>query len=96
MLQTHVSENRDEIEEIKKLFPNATDYTDVYDQAKLLTQKVCKFFLELLINWPFNITKFNILKFNCLVQMWKLQNYNPWNYVVATIKSITKYFMKFV
>lgn len=56
MLQTHVSENKDEIEEVKQLFPNATDYTDVYDQAKLLTQKVCKFpFLELLLNLPLDI-----------------------------------------
>ena len=31
--QTHVSEDRGEIEEVARLFPEATDYVDVYDRA---------------------------------------------------------------
>ena len=31
--QTHVSEDRDEIAEVGRLFPEATDYVDVYDRA---------------------------------------------------------------
>jgi guanine deaminase len=31
--QTHVSEDRGEIEEVARLFPDALDYVDVYDQA---------------------------------------------------------------
>jgi len=35
-MQTHLSENTDEVAEIKRLFPNARDYTDVYERAGLL------------------------------------------------------------
>lgn len=35
-VQTHLSENKGELEVIAKLFPDARDYTDVYDRAKLL------------------------------------------------------------
>jgi guanine deaminase len=31
--QTHLSEDRGEIAEVKRLFPDAVDYTDVYDRA---------------------------------------------------------------
>jgi guanine deaminase len=31
--QTHLSEDRAEIEEVRRLFPDAADYTDVYDRA---------------------------------------------------------------
>lgn len=35
-LQTHLSENRGEIESVKTLFPDARSYTDVYDRYGLL------------------------------------------------------------
>lgn len=35
--QTHLSEDRGEIAEVRRLFPDAVDYTDVYDQAGGLT-----------------------------------------------------------
>jgi guanine deaminase len=35
-LQTHLSEDRGEIGEVRRLFPNAIDYTDVYDRAGVL------------------------------------------------------------
>ena len=35
-LQTHLSENRDEIETVRRLFPSAASYTDVYDRCGLL------------------------------------------------------------
>lgn len=35
-IQTHISENRKEIEETLELFPNASSYAEVYDQFKLL------------------------------------------------------------
>ena len=31
--QTHLAEDRHEIDEVRELFPEATDYTDVYDRA---------------------------------------------------------------
>jgi len=31
--QTHLAEDRGEIQEVRKLFPDALDYTDVYDRA---------------------------------------------------------------
>jgi len=37
--QTHLSEDRGEIEEVKRLFPEAIDYTDVYDRAGGLTRR---------------------------------------------------------
>jgi guanine deaminase len=39
LLQTHISESHREIEMVKHLFPNAKDYTDVYDQFGLLTPR---------------------------------------------------------
>ncbi|CAH0388342.1 unnamed protein product [Bemisia tabaci] len=38
-VQTHVSENVDEIEFIKQLFPKHANYTDVYKKANLLGEK---------------------------------------------------------
>jgi len=35
-VQTHVSENRSEVETVAKLFPEAKNYTDVYDQQGFL------------------------------------------------------------
>ncbi len=35
-IQTHLSENLDELERVKELFPWARDYTDVYEQCGLL------------------------------------------------------------
>jgi guanine deaminase len=35
--QTHLSEDRGEVEEVRRLFPDAVDYTDVYDRAGGLT-----------------------------------------------------------
>ena len=34
--QTHLAEDRNEIEEVARLFPEALDYTDVYDRAGAL------------------------------------------------------------
>ncbi|CAN5696294.1 guanine deaminase [soil metagenome] len=38
-LQTHLAENREEIEKVHHLYMSARDYTDVYDKAGLLTEK---------------------------------------------------------
>ncbi|KAF2200706.1 guanine deaminase [Delitschia confertaspora ATCC 74209] len=38
-IQTHISENKGEIELVKELFPDSTSYANVYDQAGLLTEK---------------------------------------------------------
>lgn len=38
-IQTHISENTDEVEFVKKLFPDQKNYADVYDVANLLTNK---------------------------------------------------------
>ena len=35
-VQSHISENKDEIAWVKDLFPEANDYTDVYDQSGLI------------------------------------------------------------
>jgi guanine deaminase len=37
--QSHVSEDRAEIEEVRRLFPEATDYVDVYDRAAALGER---------------------------------------------------------
>lgn len=37
--QTHISENKDEINLVHELFPDRTSYADVYDKAGLLTSK---------------------------------------------------------
>ena len=38
-VQTHISENKKEIELVRELFPESKSYTDVYDEAGLLTKK---------------------------------------------------------
>ncbi|KAF2398371.1 guanine deaminase [Trichodelitschia bisporula] len=38
--QTHIAENKSEIELVAKLFPERLNYTDVYDAAGLLTSKM--------------------------------------------------------
>jgi guanine deaminase len=38
-LHTHLAENADEIEWVKRLFPKAKNYLDVYDQASLLGKR---------------------------------------------------------
>jgi guanine deaminase len=38
-IQTHISENPDEVSFVKKLFPDSKDYLDVYDQASLINQR---------------------------------------------------------
>lgn len=38
--QTHISENKGEIELVAKLFPQSTSYADVYDQCGLLNPKM--------------------------------------------------------
>jgi len=38
-LHTHLSENKDEVEWVKKLFPDSKNYLDVYDQRKLLGRR---------------------------------------------------------
>ncbi|XP_004713873.1 guanine deaminase [Echinops telfairi] len=38
-VQSHISENRDEIEAVKNLYPGYKNYTDVYDKNNLLTNK---------------------------------------------------------
>jgi len=37
--QTHLAEDRGEIEEVRRLFPEALDYTDVYDRAGGLSRR---------------------------------------------------------
>ncbi len=39
LLQTHLSESAGEIALVKQLFPNAKDYTDVYEQYGLLSER---------------------------------------------------------
>ncbi|RWA14738.1 hypothetical protein EKO27_g340 [Xylaria grammica] len=39
-MQTHISENRDEVKLVKELFPNSKSYADVYDTHGLLTEKM--------------------------------------------------------
>src|SRR3954452_6701918 len=38
-IQTHLAENREEIEKVHNLYMSARDYTDVYEQAGLLTSR---------------------------------------------------------
>lgn len=38
-LQTHVDENRTEIQWVKELFPNSKNYLDVYDQFGMVTER---------------------------------------------------------
>lgn len=38
-IQTHISENKDEIALVKELFPTSTSYTQLYDSTGLLTPK---------------------------------------------------------
>lgn len=37
--QTHLAEDRSEVDEVHRLFPDALDYTDVYDRANALGEK---------------------------------------------------------
>ena len=39
LMQTHLSETREETDEVARLFPDCIDYTDVYDRAGLLGQR---------------------------------------------------------
>lgn len=39
VVQTHLSENRGEIDWVRELFPGALDYTDVYDRAGLVRER---------------------------------------------------------
>ncbi|OWF46070.1 Guanine deaminase [Mizuhopecten yessoensis] len=38
-VQTHIAETKDECEMVRKLFPEIRSYTDIYNEAGLLTQK---------------------------------------------------------
>ena len=38
-IQTHISENQNELDLVKELYPSAENYTDVYDKANLLTPR---------------------------------------------------------
>jgi len=38
-MQTHISENKDEVAFVQELFPESKDYLDVYDQYKLLGER---------------------------------------------------------
>jgi len=38
-IQTHISENNDEVALVQQLFPESTSYADVYDKANLLTNR---------------------------------------------------------
>lgn len=38
-IQTHISENDDEIQTVKALFPDCSTYAEVYDRAKLITPR---------------------------------------------------------
>ena len=40
LVQTHISENKEELSLVKKMFPSSKHYTDVYDSHGLLTNKV--------------------------------------------------------
>jgi guanine deaminase len=39
LIQTHLSENKDEIKWVSSLFPEPSSYTDVYDRHGLLNDK---------------------------------------------------------
>ena len=39
-LQSHISENPDEVKAVENLYPSYKNYTDVYDKNNLLTSKV--------------------------------------------------------
>lgn len=39
-IQTHISENLDEIKFVKELFPDYENYLDIYNKAGLITEKV--------------------------------------------------------
>lgn len=38
-IQTHISENQNELSLVKELYPSSANYTDVYDKARLLTPR---------------------------------------------------------
>lgn len=39
-IQSHISENKEEVKLVKELFPESKSYTDVYYKNNLLTDKV--------------------------------------------------------
>lgn len=54
-LQTHISENKEEIQAVKDIFPEFSSYAEVYDAAGLLTNKVyyCFFLHSLFLKKQF-------------------------------------------
>lgn len=40
LLQSHISENEEEIKLVENMFPAYQNYTELYDKNKLLTSKV--------------------------------------------------------
>ena len=40
LIQTHISENNEEIKQVKKEFPDCMNYTQVYDKAGLINERV--------------------------------------------------------
>lgn len=45
-IQTHISENKTEVEIVGQEFPDCKNYLDVYDVAGLITEKVINFLLS--------------------------------------------------
>lgn len=58
-MQTHISENIGEVEYVRGLYPQCANYTEVYDKAGLLTNKVWSGLTHLNVNLrnyhPFNM-----------------------------------------
>lgn len=48
-IQTHLSENTSEIQKVKEMYPDCRHYVDVYDKAGLLTEKVSKIELFVIV-----------------------------------------------
>lgn len=40
LLQSHISENEEEVKLVENMFPAYQNYTELYDKNKLLTSKV--------------------------------------------------------
>lgn len=51
IIQTHISENLDEIEAVATIFKEYPSYAAVYDAAGLLTSKVIFFYLIISLYW---------------------------------------------
>uniref|UniRef100_A0A8B9RC58 Uncharacterized protein n=1 Tax=Astyanax mexicanus TaxID=7994 RepID=A0A8B9RC58_ASTMX len=49
-IQSHISENKEEVKLVKQLFPDCRSYTDVYLKHDLLTPKVRRVILEKFLN----------------------------------------------